>query len=260
MLFLFTGVEAELRERITSLEHNIEEQEKQKRKLLHDFDAFKDQCADTELALKSASEQKVAALSKELQHYQQEFETKTSTFEELLTAFEQQKEQSIEELKRLHQIEVSNLLKAQQSESSTRELQLTNELEAFKAMHAAKVLEAESDYNNLKAAKNEMEGDYIDQLRKAKLLYEKELELLERRNNDADSDTQKRLQEKIDRLTKDIQYQEVQHKQRVEGLLNDLSVSEDLVNSLRVEISSLTSQNSNLSNERVSLLDQVCRL
>lgn len=253
----YSGVEAELREKICSLEHSIEEHEKQKKRLLHEFDKFKSDCADHESQVTSANNQKIATLSKELQNYQIEFEQKATAFEKLIATFEHDSDETVEDLKKAHQIEISNLIKTQQSHSSTRELELAKELESARLRYTSEIERLSNAHSELKDAKAELEKDYEENFKKSKALYEKELEILQQNQSEIHSSKHKLLQEQIDKLTKDFRFQEAQYRQRIDTLLNDLSASEDTINDLKTKNASLNTENSSISSERVSLNSQV---
>lgn len=255
----FLGVENELQERICSLETIIEEHEKQKKRLLHDFDNFKGECADHETKLKLKSDQQIALLSKDLQQYQLEFETKASAFESLIKAFEKDKEDTIIDLTNTHQYELANLIKTQQSQLGNRELQLTTELEALRVKYSSDLENAETAYSDLKNIKDTMESDYEEKFKKSKTLYEKEIELLKQNQTDANSEKQNALESKLEKLTKDFQFQEAQYRHRINGLLEDLSTSEDTINKLKADITSLSADGASSSSQRDSLLTQVSR-
>ena len=173
------GLEAELQERITSLEHSLEKHEKQKKKLLFDFDAFKGECADHEAEVKADSDKRIASLSLELEQAQQDFANKMKSFETLIGAVEQERNEAIEDLKKTHQKELENLLNSHNSKSSDA----LNELDALKIKFSVELQQAHLKYDDLKTSKDTMENDYEEKLKKSKALYEKELELLRENQN-----------------------------------------------------------------------------
>lgn len=246
-----------MRERISLLESHIEEHEKQKKKLLHDFDEFKDECANHETQLQSEHNHRISVVSKELLNYQKEFESKIKNFEALVQAFELEKTEAIADLKRIHQKEIDDILKTQMSKSSDNEQKLADELELLKTKHIAELQQATSNYDKLKIEKEQLELDYEEKFKKSKTLYENELELLRQSQNDQSSEKQKVLQDKIDRLTKDFQFQQAQFRHRIDGLVNDLSVSEDTINQLKSNLDILTTQKSDATEELANLRAQV---
>lgn len=246
-------VEADLRKKIQSLETSLEEYEKQRKNLLHDFDEFKGTCADREMKLKAEHHQKMSGLSKELQLCQKEFAGKMNNFESLIAAFEREKEESIADLRKAHQLEVDNLLKTQRSQTST----VASELETIKAKYAEELAQAREALSQLKSDKAEMENDYEEKLKKAKTLYEKELELLRKDQSQTFNEQQSLLQQKLEKLTKDFQFQEVQYRKRIDDLLGDISESDSTIADLRSQLSELSLKHSSTSDEVNTLLTQV---
>lgn len=253
MLSFCSGLESEFQERISLLEHSIEQHEKQKKRLLHDFDAFKGECADHEAEIKAEQDLKVTSLTQMLQQTQQEFEVKMKSFETIMGAFEQDRDETLAEMQRTHKIEIDNLLKTQQSQSSD----VHGQLEALKQRYSAELEQAKSLYNELKTNKDEMETDYEEKLKKSKALYEKELELLRQNQSDTMNDKQKMLQDKIDKLTKDMQFQEAQARHRIDGLVNDISVSEETIIKLKADLECLDLKHTNAAEQRDALMAQV---
>ena len=247
------GLEAELQERVTSLEHSLEKHEKQKKKLLFDFDAFKGECADHEAEVKADSDKRIASLSRELEHTQQDFASKMKSFETLIGAVEQERNEAIEDLKKVHQKELENLLNSHNSKSSDA----LNELDALKIKFSVELQQAQLKYDDLKTSKDTMENDYEEKLKKSKALYEKELELLRENQNQNLNEKQNFLQEKLDKLTKDFQFQEAQYRQRIDSLVNEISVSEETIAKLKADLECLDMKHSNVVEQKDSLTAQV---
>lgn len=252
ILFL-SAHEADLKLRIEALESTVEEYEKQRKKLLHDFDAYKDECANHEDALTSEHQQKISSVSKELQKCQNEFTKQVAAFEALMQAFEQEKSDAIDDLQKAHQVEIENLLRTQQSQSDA----VSSELDILKAQHREESNNLQEAYNKLKQEKEDIHTDYDEKLAKLKAFYEKELESIQKSQTSSFAEQNSHLQQHIDKLTKDYQFQEVQYRQRIDGLVKELAEAESRISDLDLQNTSLSSQSSSAADTVNNLMTQV---
>jgi len=247
------GQEADLRRKIESLEKALEEHDKQKRQMLSEFEQFKATTAKQEADLISDHNHKVVALTKEIQMCQTEFEDRLGAFENLISAFNKEKSDALSDLRKSHQIEIENLLKAQRSHTND----VSAELETLKAQYAEELAKSNALCEQIRGEKERMEADYEEKLSKQRALYERELEVLQSKQVNNITEQQKLLQEKLEKLTRDFQFQEAQYRQRIDGLLNQLSTNEETISSLKAEISNLNFKHSNTSEEVSALHYQV---
>ena len=249
----YIAVEADLRKKIEALESNIEEHEKQKKKLLYDFDEFKGECANHEDMLRIEHQQKMTLLSKELQKCQKDFTEKMTTFEGLLQAFEQEKTYAIDDIRKAHQIEVENLLRTQRSQSDA----VSGELDAVKAQHKKELDSLRESYDKVKQEYDDSQRDNDEKLTKLKAFYEKELESMQKDKNHSFAEQSSSLQQRIDKMNKDFQFQEVQYRQRIDGLVRDLAEAETRISDLESRNVFLTDQSNLASGTVNNLMTQV---
>lgn len=249
----YSGVETDLRRKLQSLEENIEEHEKQKKTLLDSIDRMKDEWTDRESTLQTKYSQQVSSLSKQLEQCQGEFEHKMTAFESLIAEFEKEKMDAMSELKKCHQLEMENLLKAQRNESTG----IAEELISLKEKYTTDTTQLKSSYDSLKSAKDTMESDYEEKLKKMKGFYDKEIELLKSNHSESFGEREAFLQVKLEKLTKDLQFQEVQSRKRIDSLLEEVSQAEGAVADSKSQISQLQREQSAYQQQIEQLTNQV---
>lgn len=245
-----------MRRKIESLEQNLEQYEKQKKALLHTVDQMKEEWTEKETSLQTRHNQQVSSLSKQLDLCQAEFEKKMTTFESLMAEFEQEKKDAMLELKKCHQLEINNLLKAQRNESTG----LSDEMALLKQRHEEETAQLRAAYESLKTSAEVTEADYEGKLRKMKAFYDNEMEALNKSRSESFSEREAFLQDKLDRLTKDLQFQEVQSRKRIEGLLEEASQAEGTITDLQSQISCLRTGQSIHGQSMEELAKQVSKI
>ncbi|XP_033125471.1 protein FAM184A-like [Anneissia japonica] len=166
--------ETELRKRIESLEACILEHERQRKEALEQFTDYKNQVIQSETKLKAEQSHKLLSLSKEVLEVKKDFEERLKSFESMKDRFEKDKEASLEELRRAHAKKVDELLKAQLQEKSGT----LNEKNQIEENYSKQIAALNSEYERLKAEKNNMAKDYELKIQKAQAFYEKEMAVM----------------------------------------------------------------------------------
>ncbi|XP_038046349.1 protein FAM184A-like [Patiria miniata] len=168
------GQEAELRQKIQSLETTIKEEEKHKHEALAEFTEFKRKEEQRQASLKADHSQTVLGLSQDLLAIKRNFEDRLQQFEDTKRRGELERTNALTELRRAHTEEVETLKKQLQSEHSG----LTKERQELIEQYESEIKNLYNQNNELKNEKRQTVEDYEAKLSKAQAFYERELAAL----------------------------------------------------------------------------------
>ncbi|XP_022080895.1 protein FAM184A-like [Acanthaster planci] len=168
------GQEAELRQKIQSLETTIKEQERHKQEALEEFTEFKRKEEQRQACLKADHSKTVLGLSQDLLAIKRNFEDRLQQFEESKRRGELDRTNALAELRQAHVEEVDSLKKQLQSEHSG----LSKERQELIDQYESEIKNLYSQNNELKNEKRQTVEDYEAKLSKAQAFYERELAAL----------------------------------------------------------------------------------
>ncbi|XP_051954091.1 protein FAM184A-like isoform X1 [Xyrauchen texanus] len=168
--------EMDLKRRIQSLEESMELHERMKRQALTEFETYRQRVEDMQLCTEVQHTQRVVTMSREVEEMRRSFEEKLHSFGQLQSQFEQEKRQSLEDLRSAHRQEVQELLRSHQSQNAN----YNKDQEKLGQLHKAEVDSLTERVEELKQDKKRLVEEYEVKLNKAQAFYERELEAMKR--------------------------------------------------------------------------------
>ena len=223
--------EQDNKKRIDSLAQCIAEYEKQKKNALSEFENFKKKSEEREIQLKTEHSQKILSMSQEVIEVKSNFEDRLKYYENMKKRLEEDKNITIDELKKAHRKEVEHLIHAQQSQFV--DMSKYTELEQ---KYSQEIQDLKNKCEELENDRTKLSEEHEGKLSKAQSFYENELQALKNAQNNSNEERLQTLQEKYDNLKKDLTFQEKEHKQRVDGLVEQLVLSEEEQSKLQAQL------------------------
>ncbi|XP_071948560.1 protein FAM184A-like [Antedon mediterranea] len=218
--------ETELRKRIESLEACIQEHERQGKSALDQFTKYKHEAVESENKLKSEHSHKLLSLSKNVAEVKKDFEMQLKSFESMKNRFEKDKETSLEELRRAHTKEIDELLKVQ-LQTKSGSIDEKNKLEE---LYSKQIATLNSEYERLKAEKNQLAEEYELKLGKLQTFHEKEIAVL---REEEEKERTKQMKENETLLQRKFGDKERSLNLKIEDLNSQLLCVEDDLNNYK---------------------------
>ncbi|CAH1783825.1 unnamed protein product [Owenia fusiformis] len=249
------GSEVEHKRRIEALEQTLADHEKQKKQYLGEFEDYKKQTEEREIQLKTEHSQNVLALSKDILAAKRTFEDQLKKFDDVRAEFERDKQNALDDLRKAHHREIEELMKTQRNQQGDIEgAQKQLEEKYFKEIEDLK-----TQCDQLNTDKKTISEEYESKLSKAQTFYEKELQALKDGQNASAEEKIRTLTTQIETMKKDLSFNQVQYKKRVDDLIGQLSSSEDESAKYKAELEKLQSLLKNQNSESGNLAKQLAQ-
>ena len=232
------SAEADHSKKIQELESQILENEQHKRNALADFEQYKKEAEEREIHFRSEHSQRMISLSQEVLQAKREFDERLREIDELKESSEREKQAALAELRAKHEGELAKALQSQESQNS----ELTLAQKNLRDHYESDLAKVRGQLETLEANKQQLAEEYEVKLNKAQAFYEKELEALKKSQSISHEQHLTAAQEQNDKLRKDMSFQETQFKQRINELINQLSISEEDVAKYKNELTQLQHQ------------------
>ncbi|XP_012685130.2 protein FAM184A isoform X2 [Clupea harengus] len=168
--------EMDLKRRIQSLEESMELHERMKRQALAEFETYRQRVEDMQLCTEAQHTQRVVSMSREVEEMRRNFEEKLRSFGQSQGQFEQDKRQSLEEVRSSHRQEIQDMLRSHQSHNHN----YSKDQEKLGQLHKTEVEALSERVDDLKQDKKRLVDEYEAKLTKAQAFYERELEAMKR--------------------------------------------------------------------------------
>lgn len=222
-------------QQVQELQAALQQQQTDRDQALSDLQAYKQQMQQQALEMKNRHSEKLLAFSQQVLQTKKEFEEKSKQIDDLKTKYEADKLNVLRAMKEEHQREMEKLLSSQSSQQSNLETVLRDRETQYKAEIEKLQLQCET----LQSDKHKLSEEHDFKMQKAQAFYEQELAALKCSQNAGFSEQLDFLNMQIDKLKKDLQFQESQAKKREYDLLQQLSLSEEEADKYKSELSKL---------------------
>uniref|UniRef100_A0A8C8RF99 Family with sequence similarity 184 member A n=1 Tax=Pelusios castaneus TaxID=367368 RepID=A0A8C8RF99_9SAUR len=222
------GEEMDLKRKIQVLEESLEDHKKMKHQALTEFEAYKGRVEDMQLCAEAQHVQRVVTMSREVEEIRKKFEERLRSFVQLQVQFEKDKRSALEDLRAAHRLEIQELLKTQQNQSST----LSKGQEKLEELHRLELEDLNSKVEELRLERKKLIEEYEGKLSKAQSFYEHELDAL-KRSQLFTAESLHACKEKEAELRREFQSQEAVLRKNLGKLKSELQMVQDEVGSLR---------------------------
>ncbi|XP_067881548.1 protein FAM184A isoform X2 [Heterodontus francisci] len=218
--------EGELRKRIQSLEESVEQHEQMKQQALAEFEAYKQQVEASQLVTETHQMQGVAIMSRNIQEIKENFDDKLQQFIQLESQFGQDKQQTLEDLRAAHKLEIQNLLRTHHNQHETSNKQQ----EKLQELLRSELIATNNKIEELTLEKQKLVEEFEAKLSKAQAFYEHEIEALKSEQTEENLHLWKQRESQ---LKMEFQIQETALKKALDKLNTELQITQENANQMR---------------------------
>ena len=213
----------------------LQDQESQRQSALDDFQSYKNNAERREIAIKEQHAKSMLELSQQVLKAKKDFEEKLRSIASLKDVYEADKLTALEELEAKHKSDLEKLLASQ----AENEGGFAAERLRIEQKYAEEINNLETNIERLEDDKKQIKDEYEGKLHKAQQFYENELEVLKNSQSLSYEEQMTVLQEKCEKLKRDLNHLEGESKRRADDLLTKLAVSEEEARSYQEQLNSL---------------------
>ncbi|XP_067840778.1 protein FAM184A isoform X5 [Heptranchias perlo] len=241
--------EGELRRRIQSLEESLEQHEQMKQQALAEFEAYKQHVEEAQLVTETQQMQGVVIMSRNIQEMKENFDDKLQQFMQLQSELGQDKQETLEDLRAAHKLEVQNLLRTHHREHETSNKQQEKLQKLLKAEQTA----MNNKIEEFTFEKQKLADEFEAKLSKAQAFYEREFEALKK--SQQSSEDLLLWKQRESQLKMEFQIQETALKRALDKLQTELQITQEDANELRNKCQQLQ-EALNTAENHVQMLQQ----
>lgn len=230
--------------------------EEEKRAAVAELDKLRKNAEQHEMQLKAQHAEQLGSMSEQLRGVKKELEARLVQADQLQERFRNEKENAVREFEEQYR---KRLESASQSQN-TQLLQLESVKKELQEQHSAELNALQKKLEMANAEKCSQQDDFDAKLSKAQAFYEKELDALKNSQNSSHEERYKTLMDSYEKLRKDMAFQDNLSKQRINELLNQLSLNEETTEKLKKEQNSLVQRLKTAESNVVQLNEEVGNL